>query len=52
MRSALEQRLSDIYQSIESFENLNVCIYSICVDRFTQTINEVFDSHIVIAVKE
>lgn len=35
MRSALEQRLSDLYQSIKSFENSNVGIDS-CVDIFTQ----------------
>lgn len=36
IRSALEQRLSDLYQCIESFENSNLGIDS-CVDRFTQS---------------
>lgn len=44
MRSSLEQRLSDLYQSIESFENSNVGIDS-CVDRLTQIVNGEFDSH-------
>lgn len=44
MRNAVEQRLSGLYLSIESSETSKVGFDS-CADRFTQIINDVFDSH-------